>query len=181
MNLRDTVGGRSRCVLLLFIVACSSQTDSGDVDRYANLLPFDTARVRVVAGRDTTTLTVELAETADQHALGLMERRHLAPDAGMLFLYPNVQPESSAFWMFRTRIPLDIAFIDSDGRIRAIQTMTPCQSTLAQGCADYPAGARYLAALEVNAGFFAGHRVHIGDRVLLADTAARRQGSRPPN
>jgi uncharacterized membrane protein (UPF0127 family) len=113
--------------------------------------------------------------------MGLMERRTLPPDAGMLFLYSAVQPESSAFWMFRTRIPLDIAFIDSVGTIKTVTTMQPCASALAQGCPNYPAKARYIAALEANAGYFAKQRRAAGDRVLLSDTVARRRAaqSRP--
>ena len=168
--------------LSLVVVACSGDSDAGEVDRYNHLLPFDTARVRLISSRDTTTLIVELAETSAQHAMGLMERRALAPEAGMLFLYPSVQPESSAFWMFRTRLPLDIAFIDSVGRIRTIHTMMPCPTDLAQGCPNHPAGARYQAALEVNAGYFGRKQIRVGDRVLLQDTMTRRQASRPsPN
>src|SRR4051812_27383903 len=115
-------------VLLSLALACSSSRDAGDDGQYAALVPFDTAQIRLIANRDTTTTTVELAESADQRTMGLMERHALAPEAGMLFLYPSVQPESAAFWMFRTRIPLDIAFIDSLGTIRTIQTMVPCSS-----------------------------------------------------
>lgn len=160
----------------VFIAACSSRADDPPVDQYAHIMTFDTAAIRLV-GRDTTRLTVELAESEPQHTMGLMERRSLAPDAGMLFLYPTVQPDTTAFWMFRTRIPLDIAFIDSAGVIRTILTMQPCASPLAQGCPDYPAKARYLAALEVNAGFFAKQHLGIGDRVILGDTSTRRRAT----
>ena len=70
----------------------------------------------------------------------------------------------------------DIAFIDSAGVIRAVRTMTPCTTVLAQGCPSYVAGVRYIAALEVNAGFFASRRVRIGDRLALQDTVTRRRG-----
>ena len=139
------------------------------------MLPFDTATVRIAAAADTHRVTVELAETPEQQALGLMERRSLAADAGMLFLYATAQPESSAFWMFRTRIPLDIAFIDSAGVIRTIRTMEPCTSELAQSCPSYAAGAPYRAALEVNGGWFAARRIAVGHRLLLEDTSARRR------
>jgi len=167
-------------VALFAAIACSSGPEATPTSEYANLLPFDTAQVRLVSGRDTSTLTVELAETPEQRAMGLMERPVLPADGGMLFLYSEVQPESSGFWMFRTRFPLDIAFVDSLGGIRSIHTMTPCPSSLAQGCPTYPAGAPYVAALEVNAGYFARRQLRVGDRVLLQDTATRRRKSRPP-
>jgi uncharacterized protein len=166
------------CVVLG--IACSASRDVPAADPYAHLLAFDTARVRLISDADTATLAVELAESNDQQTMGLMERRALPADAGMLFLYSTVQPESSAFWMFRTRIPLDIAFIDSTGVIRTMQTMAPCPSVLVQGCPSYPAGARYIAALEVNAGYFARRHVRVGNRMVLGDTATRRAAQRPP-
>jgi uncharacterized membrane protein (UPF0127 family) len=180
MNCCRVIAQCRAAALLSLALACSSPRDTSDDSQYAKLVSFDTAPIRLVANRDTTTLAVELAESADQHAMGLMERRTLAPEAGMLFLYPSIQSDSSAFWMFRTRIPLDIAFIDSLGRIQTIQTMAPCPSRLAEGCPNYPAGARYRAALEVNAGYFSRKQIHIGDRLLLQDTTQRRRASRPP-
>lgn len=160
------------------LMACSSRSDSASTssDDYSHLMAFDSATIRIV-DRDTTKVNVELAESEAQHTMGLMERRRLAPDAGMLFLYSAVQPDSSAYWMYRTRIPLDIAFIDSVGVIRTILTMQPCPTIIAQGCPTYPARARFLAALEVNAGYFAAHRIVVGNRVVLSDTTTRRRAA----
>jgi len=162
---------------LLVVAACRADSKADDADWYDHILPFDTAQIRIASATDTTRLTVELAESQEQETLGLMERPSLTPEAGMLFLYGTTQPSTSAFWMFRTRIPLDIAFIDSTGVIRSIQTMEPCPSPLAQGCPNYPAGVTYRAALEVNAGFFARTGFRLGDRVLLSDTLARRRAT----
>jgi uncharacterized membrane protein (UPF0127 family) len=135
--------------------------------------------MRLIAGSDTLRLLTELASRPDQQTLGLMERRHLADTAGMLFLYPGDQPASAGFWMFRTRIPLDIAFMDSSGTIRAIEHMVPCPTTLAQGCPSYAPGVPYRAALEVNAGYFARHTVTLGAKVTLADTTRHANGPAP--
>jgi hypothetical protein len=159
-------------VILIGLGACNSEPKD-DPNAYAHILPFDTATVRVASAKDTTRLTLELAESDEQKTLGLMERRSLAPNAGMLFLYSATQPATSAFWMFRTRIPLDIAYIDSAGIIRSIVNMQPCQSELAQGCPTYPSGYAYRAALEVNSGFFSQRGIRVGDRVFLADTTSR--------
>ena len=170
----------SRIILTLAVLvaaACRSDANAGDERYYEHILPFDTATVRVASAKDTARLTVLLAESEQQRTLGLMERRSLAPNAGMLFLYPTMQPPTPGYWMFRTRIPLDIAFADSLGRIVSIETMQPCPSELAQGCPDYPAGAAYRAALEVNAGFFARTGVHVGGRLFLSDTSSRRIGT----
>ena len=164
----------------LAVMACASHADSSSTDSYSHLVAFDTADIRVASRADTTKLTVDLAKSVEQQTMGLMERRELSPDAGMLFVYARMQPESSAFWMFRTRTPLDIAFIDSSGVIRSLQTMEPCTSVLAAGCPNYTAGAGYVAALEVNAGYFARKQIRVGDRVLLQDTLSQRRASRPP-
>jgi uncharacterized membrane protein (UPF0127 family) len=166
---RLLAGAGLLCAISLF--ACKQDRSTTDDSRA--LLPFDTARVRLLTRADTLRLTVELAVKPEQHTMGLMERRQLPDSAGMLFLYEATQPDSSAFWMYRTRIPLDIAYIDSAGTIRSIRHMEPCRTMLAQGCPTYPAGAPFQAALEVNAGYFAQHGVQIGDHVLLADTARR--------
>lgn len=151
------------------IVACGPR-DNGDADS-TPVLAFASAQVRLIAGSDTLRLLTELAARPDQQTLGLMERHHLADTAGMLFLYPDEQSDSAGFWMFRTRIPLDIAFMDSTGTVRAIQHMVPCPTTLSQGCPSYVPGVPYRAALEVNAGYFAQHKLAIGARVMLADTS----------
>lgn len=164
-------------VLLCIAAGCGRESKADDVD-YEHVLPFDTATVRVASAKDTARITVLLAESEQQHTLGLMERRSLAPNAGMLFLYPSTQPATAGYWMFRTRIPLDIAFVDSAGLIRSILTMQPCTSDLAMGCPTYPPGAPYRAALETNAAFFARSGARVGDRVLLGDTVSRRRGAR---
>lgn len=158
---------------LLVGVGCHKDSQAVDERRYEHILSFDTATVRVASTRDTVRLTVLLAESAEQRTMGLMERRSLAPEAGMLFLYSEIQPPTPGYWMFRTRIPLDIAYVGSSGRIVSIVTMQPCTSELFQGCPDYPAGAAYRAALEVNAGFFARNGIRAGDQVFLGDTTSR--------
>jgi len=59
--------------------------------------------------------TVEVARTAAEQARGLMYRRSLGPDRGMIF--PLAQPEQATFWMKDTYIPLDLIFIRADGSI----------------------------------------------------------------
>ncbi|WP_404375655.1 DUF192 domain-containing protein [Vreelandella aquamarina] len=112
-------------------------------------------------------LDVEVAETASQRQRGLMGRDHLPEARGMLFRFEHEQPAGNAFWMYRTLIPLDIAYIDGEGRIVAINTMPPCESDAPQECPSYPAGAAYHAALEVNAGYFAERGIQVGDCVSV--------------
>jgi len=154
------------------LVGCRT-SESDEADTSAPVMAFNAARLRLVSGSDTIPVVAQLAESADQKTMGLMERRHLPDTAGMLFIYASTQPDSSAFWMYRTRIPLDIAFVDSAGVIRSIRHMVPCPATLIEGCPSYPAGAAFRVALEVNAGYFARHKIDVGSKIVLADTAQR--------
>src|SRR5688572_711168 len=127
----------ARCgVTALAIAGCTS--DAADDTATSLSLHFDTAAVRIVTQTDTIRLAVELAVSPEQKSTGLMERRQLADSAGMLFVYDSVQPPDAGFWMYRTRIPLDIAYVDPTGRIRAIHHMVPCESAMPEGCPTYP-------------------------------------------
>ncbi|NLC21771.1 MAG: DUF192 domain-containing protein, partial [Halomonadaceae bacterium] len=87
---------------------------------------LERSALEILSEGERHSLQVELAQTAAERRKGLMERDSLDPDAGMLFVYQTLQPPQSGFWMYRTRIPLDIAFIDDQGRIAALYTMQPC-------------------------------------------------------
>lgn len=134
-------------------------------------MAFDSAAIRIVTATDTFPLTVEVARSEAQRTQGLMERRSLAEEAGMVFLFDEPQGAEEGFWMFRTRIPLDIAYLDAEGRIVAIRQMEPCQSSYAQACQAearaYAPGAPYSAALEVNRGWLEERGIGVGDRVVL--------------
>ncbi|MCC5882561.1 MAG: DUF192 domain-containing protein [Halomonas sp.] len=107
-------------------------------------------------------LEVELARSSAERQKGLMDRDHLPENAGMLFLYEEAQSPRGGFWMYRTRLPLDIAFLDADGRIAAKATMQPCPSRNAFECPVTLAGVTYYAALEVNAGYFESRGIEMG-------------------
>jgi uncharacterized protein len=128
---------------------------------------FDEAIARIETDTDTLTLRVEVAETDQQRRVGLMRREHLDADAGMIFLFQEQQPPDGAFYMFNTLIPLSIAFLDADGRIGSIRQMEPCPSPYPQWCPNYEARVPFVAALEVNAGYFAERGITVGDRVVL--------------
>lgn len=153
--------------LLLTLIAAACAGDRMEQVDGGRVMSFETRLVRIVAGADTVSVKAEVARTGEQRTMGLMERASLAADSGMLFIYDSDQPPTSGFWMFRTRIPLDIAFADSTGRIAAILTMQPCTATLAAGCPSYNPGVSYRYALEVNAGFFARRRITVGAHMLV--------------
>lgn len=156
----------------LVLPACRSEPAGDDTDD-APVMGFDSSTIRLFGARDTVVLRVELAVTPEQRTMGLMERRQLGERAGMLFVHDSIQPADAGFWMFRTRIPLDIAFLDDGGTIRSVRTMTPCEATLAQGCPTHAPGVPYRYALEVNAGVFSRYNIVVGDSVDLGEVATR--------
>ena len=100
-------------------------------------------------------IIAEVADSADERATGLMNRKTLPENHGMLFVFDTDSQVS--FWMKNTLIPLSIAFISSDGTIRQIEDMEP--ESLASTVSDRHV--RY--ALEMNQGWFEENGVGPGD------------------
>lgn len=114
--------------------------------------------------------TAELATTPAQQEHGLMERATLAPDHGMLFVFPDEQPRT--FWMKNTLIPLDILFFDAARRLVAIQAEAqPCR---ADPCPLYPSAVPARYVLELNAGTAARLGIRMGDVITFS---ARHSGT----
>jgi uncharacterized membrane protein (UPF0127 family) len=103
-------------------------------------------------------VTVELARTPEEQAQGLMWRRSLPADAGMLFVFE--QSDRHAFWMRNTLIPLDLIFVGDDGRVVGIVERAEPLTTAPR---DPGVPARYV--LEVNGGWAAARGVRPGDRI----------------
>jgi uncharacterized membrane protein (UPF0127 family) len=114
--------------------------------------------VVIDTGERRMRVAVEVADTADERARGLMERESLPDDAGMLFTYED--ETSGGFGMKNTRIPLSIAFYGEDGEILRLLDMEPCR---ADPCPVYEPGVPYRGALEVNQGAFERWDVEEGD------------------
>ncbi len=101
---------------------------------------------------------VELALTSAQHAQGLMFRRQMAGDAGMLFIYPSQRMRY--MWMKNTLIPLDMLFIDKSGRVvHLVERAVP--KSLQTISSNEPV----LAVLELNGGTASRLNLGIGDVV----------------
>jgi uncharacterized protein len=128
---------------------------------------FDTAQVWIHDGTDSVGLLVEVAETDSQREVGLRDRSSLDPGSGMIFLLDSSRDGDEGFWMWRTAIPLDIAFLDEEGRIVAVLSMDPCLETDPELCPEYVPGVAYRSALEVNQGWFQEHGVAVGHRLRL--------------
>lgn len=164
--------GIARAAVLLLLVAACGPEDPGARadDEFMPLIRFRSAPAAIITASDTVRVTVDIAERDDQRSYGLMERTELGENEGMIFLYTEEQPADAGFWMYRTRIPLDIAFYHQNGTIVRILTMEPCPDVDPRGCRSYPPGVPYMGALEMNRGFFARHGITEGDRIMLQDT-----------
>ncbi len=101
---------------------------------------------------------VEIAESPEDRAEGLMFRKDMATYAGMLFLYP--QDQAVTFWMKNTYLPLDMIFIASDGRIsQIVKNARPLSENL------IPSDNYIRGVLEVNAGVTDQLDIQVGDQI----------------
>jgi uncharacterized membrane protein (UPF0127 family) len=113
-------------------------------------------------------IDLELARTAQEHQVGLMNREYLPPDSGMLFIYTAQSREG--YWMYHTLIPLSIAWIDRDGTIVDIQDMNVLNNPSDEQEAArtvYDPAAPYWYALEVSQSWFFDHGVGVGQQILF--------------
>lgn len=110
-------------------------------------------------------VAVEVASDPETRARGLMYRPQLAEGRGMLFLFP--QTGHYAFWMKDTLIPLDIIWIDEEGRVSDVQeNVPPCQS---DPCPSYEPAGDALYVLELGAGQADQHGVRPGSTIRMRD------------
>ena len=112
----------------------------------------------IVSGNGRHAFQVEVARNDADRAQGLMFRRNLAPDRGMLFDFGRVQPIS--MWMQNTYIPLDMIFIRADGTVARVAENAEPLSTR-----TIPSGEPVLAVLEVPGGTAARLGIKPGARV----------------
>jgi uncharacterized membrane protein (UPF0127 family) len=103
---------------------------------------------------------VEVAKSPEERANGLMGRKHLGKNEGMLFIFEI--EDYHGFWMKDTIIPLSIAFIDREGRIVKITDMKPL--ALESHIPPKPV----LYALEMNRGWFSANGINVGDIIRFS-------------
>ena len=143
-----------RLFLVAFIISAVSAASVAQPQR------FPTAELTIVTASGPQKFTVELATTPAQMEQGLMFRQSLAPDSGMLFDFKT--PSMASMWMKNTLIPLDMLFIDAQGRVVNIAERTVPGSLDPVGAA-----APVRAVLELNGGTAARLGIRPGDRALF--------------
>ncbi len=140
----------------------SPQATTGDEEATTSSPEARVPTVVIETADGEVLVPVEVADSADEREVGLMNRESLPEDAGMIFLFDD--DSSGGFWMKDTLIPLSIAFADADGVILNILDMEPCET---DPCEIYDPGVTYRSALEVNQGAFSRWGVEEGDRLTL--------------
>ena len=121
--------------------------------------PLREEKLTIASGGKTYQISVEVAETERQKAIGLMFRKFLSPDKGMLFPYP--QPQELTMWMRNTYIPLDMLFIKADGTIHRIaQNTEPFSEEVVASKGDV------TAVLELAGGVTKSLGIKPGDKVV---------------
>ena len=139
--------------LFVTMLAVAAMVGCGDADLYGLTIA-------------SVQLEVEVADTEESRARGLMYRESVPETRGMLFVFD--EPAPRAFYMRNTSVPLSIAYIDERLVIRGIHDMEPfsLESVASRGAAMY--------ALEVNRDAFDTWGVTVGDRLILSNELARR-------
>jgi uncharacterized membrane protein (UPF0127 family) len=132
--------------LVLIAAACGAQATSSG-----------TVVLKTTTGDHN--FNVEVMTTNQERALGLMFRRQLSENAGMLFLYDRPQP--AAMWMKNTIIPLDMIFIAAGGKVHRIVSHTVPHST-----ESISSDGDVVAVLELNAGQADKIGLRLGDKVV---------------
>ncbi|WP_298014749.1 DUF192 domain-containing protein [uncultured Aquabacterium sp.] len=111
----------------------------------------------ITLGAGMHNIRAEVASTPEQHQIGLMFRKEMGPNDGMLFIFDR--PGQQCFWMKNTLIPLAVAFIADDGTVVNLDEMAP--QTLESHCSTRPV--RHV--LEMNAGWFARKGIKPGSKL----------------
>ena len=133
--------------LIIFLTNCAKKFNQISINNGEKLIKVD----------------VEIADDNYERQQGLMFRKSLNENDGMIFIFENENYQS--FWMKNTLIPLDIIFINTDLEIVDIKNAVPCK---ADPCDSYTSVKSAKYVIEVNAGFSAKNNIKIGDNVDLS-------------
>lgn len=151
MSLPVLLRASAALYLLLIVTACEQSPP-------ANALPASTWFPLQVG---TTELEAQLAVRPAEMARGLMFRRQLGADQGMLFVYRA--PQRMSFWMKNTELPLDIGFFDPEGTLLEVRQLEPHNET------PVPSSSSNVQfALEMHEGWFARQGLEPGAVLSLS-------------
>lgn len=137
-------------LLILLVNGCGSPTVTDELGLTQVTFPNG-----VMINAETMRSDIELLK-------GLMYRESLPPNRGMLFMHP--EEDIFHYWMYQTKIPLDIIWMDHDHRIVEMSLDTPpCVAKSAKDCTNYGGNFKSKYVLEVNAGLARKNALKTGD------------------
>ncbi|MCA8893507.1 MAG: DUF192 domain-containing protein [Hyphomonas sp.] len=125
----------------------------------AALAELETSPLTIESANGAHAFTVEIADEPEEITTGLMNRESMAPDAGMLFDFG--QPREAAMWMKNTLIPLDMLFMDPQGKVIAI-----ARETVPGSLRTITPGVPVKSVLELNGGRAEELGIEPGDKVI---------------
>ncbi len=134
-------------ILLLLLLSC--------VSNGSETIQFPKALIKIANKK----IIIELADNPKTWEQGLMNRKSLEKDAGMLFIFSK--SEILYFWMKNTYIPLDIGFFDARKKLLEVRSMKPLDETIITSSKS----AKY--ALEMNKGWFRKNNIKNGARLRI--------------
>jgi uncharacterized membrane protein (UPF0127 family) len=138
--------------IAIALIATFAFTRTTDAPRYATSIP-----IRI----GNSVVSAELATTSAARELGLSARDGLAPDTGMLFVFPR--DGAYSFWMKGMRFSIDILWLDASGRVVTVHERVSPDTYPAAFSSSAPA--RYV--LELPAGYAQQHRISPGKQLIL--------------
>ncbi len=151
-------------IALGLLAACSADPQATNNSATAAQAPATLLPLVILSSKGTQRFTVEVAATPQQQEAGLMFRKSLADNGGMLF--PMDPPRTASFWMKNTLIPLDMLFIRTDGTIAFIGA-----NTVPYSREPVSAGVPVAAVLELRGGRAAELGIKEGDVVQWGSCA----------
>ena len=141
----------------------TDRPDEGRPEYHVNQTSTDLSNVSFP--ESNTSIQVEVADTPQEREKGLMHREELAENRGMLFVFP--EEDRRGFWMKNTLIPLDMMFIDSNGKILNIEKAYPEPNTSDEDLKTYRSDGEAKYVIEVNLNFTDRKGIEKGDRVVI--------------
>lgn len=141
---------------LIFSLPASAQTK----------VKFKKQKIELSYKKQKKILNIDIAETEEQHAYGLMFREKLGKDEGMLFIFQN--EERRDFWMKNTLVDLDIGYFNKNKTLIDIQQMKAVTSILQTDLPSYPSKGPAQYALEMSQGWFKKNKFPEGTTIKLS-------------
>ncbi|ANT52080.1 DUF192 domain-containing protein [Mesorhizobium amorphae] len=155
---RNWLTAGAMCAALAFAAAASAYFYSQQptaADGQAMILPVDPTPLVAETKSGERSFSIEIADSSDEREAGLMFRKDMADDHGMLFVFESSGPLT--FWMKNTPMPLDLIFVGQDGKVRSIKRGEP------ESEAVISSGLPVRFVLELKAGTAAKDGIAYGD------------------